>query len=65
MIGNAIFLLLGVGLGFLTWEMAKAAMKAARETRRAETVLFGLGTMVMAVLAFYAFATGVIWLAGG
>lgn len=61
MIGADILILLfGLGLGALTWLTGRAALEAARTTRRDATIGFGAGTVILGLAAVYCLAQGVL-----
>lgn len=66
MIGADILILLfGLGLAALTWLTGRAALEAARATRRNPTITYGAGTVILGLAAVYCLAEGVLRLALG
>lgn len=61
MIGADILILLfGLGLAALTWLTGRAALEAARNSRRNNTILLGAATVALALVGLYAIADGML-----
>jgi hypothetical protein len=57
MIGADILILLfGLGFAALTWLAGRAALEAARTTRRNATIAYGAGTVILGLAAVYCLA---------
>lgn len=61
MIGADIMVLLfGLGLMALAGPTGWVAMRAARATKRGQTILFGIGTVLLALVGLYFAMLGVL-----
>jgi hypothetical protein len=66
MIGaDLMILMFGLGLMALAGLMGRVAIQAARATRRNQTILFGVGTVLVALAGLYFALSGVLRLMAG
>ena len=54
--GDILILLFGLGLLALTWLAGRAALEAARATRRNATIGYGVATVVLGMAGVYCLA---------